>query len=340
MGISSKKTTSTTDTTSNVNQDTSNTTRPFNPDWVTNPVQGLTGRIDSYFSGLDPQSLVAGPNALQTQGADSLSHLTGSPWNFDGAADLTRGVAAADAPSVQGVRANGYINDYMNPYTDSVVNSSLAGFDQNANQTRQGQMLDLAGDSTFGGSGGSILRSLTEGQLGLSRGQLEGGLRSQGFNTALTAAQADADREQNARTTNAQMLSDTLNRRLTAGGQLANLSTSYDANQRANADAQMGAGDTLRGIDQQGLLAPTAASGLEGGLLSNLPLDMFHGSDATGSLSGTATGTSNTKGKTSGASLMTGWASSRPMRRPQRRRGADEWACLVEPGTATTRALA
>src|SRR5439155_6316405 len=93
-----------------------------------------------------------------------------------------------------------HINSYMNPYLDSVVKSSLADYDYSAGQQQAQDNLSLAGmDDTFGGSGGSLLRSMDNGQILRGRASLDSGLRSQGFNTALGAAQSDADRAQQAR---------------------------------------------------------------------------------------------------------------------------------------------
>src|SRR5690349_13121528 len=68
------------------------TRTPIVPDWANNLTQGVAGRVGSLLN-LDPYSLVAPAQGLQTQAGDAASRLSGSPWNYDGAADLTRGAA-------------------------------------------------------------------------------------------------------------------------------------------------------------------------------------------------------------------------------------------------------
>jgi hypothetical protein len=181
----------------------------------------------------------------------------------------------------------------MSPYLNDVVNTTLKGYDDNANQTRQGQMLDLANDSTFGGSGGSILRALTEGQIGQGRAATEAGLRQQGFETALGAANNDANRYQNTNDLNAQLSAQGQDRTLSAAAQLQNLITSNDANARANLAAQGDIGAQLRDIEQQRLGAPLNLLATQAGLFGSLPLGLLHGQvgDSTGQSNGTSTTT-------------------------------------------------
>lgn len=295
--MSKKSTTSsTTDNTNNF----SATTTPSNPEWVTKGIGDLGGSVLD-LSKSDPYSYVAGPHALQTQAGNLAGSLTGSPDNFNGAADATRGAMSAGAMYTKPASLLDNLQGYMNPYTNDVVNTTLRGFDQNANQTRAQQLLDLGNDSTFGGSGGSILRAQTEGQLGLSRAQTEAQLRDQAFNTGAGLSNEDANRVQQSRLANQTEYETALQRAFQGAGQLGNLSTAYDANQRANAQTMAGIGGTLQGIDQTHAGAPLALAGLTSGLFNNLPLNLLHGQTQNG----TSTGTSNSTGTTkqSGASL-------------------------------------
>ena len=105
------------DTSSTSNTQTNSTTTPIVPQWATDLTQNVAGRVGGLLN-YDPQSLVAPANNLQTQAANSASNLSGSPWNFDGAADLTRGAANTS-----------WIDGYMNsatPFASSQVSTLAA----------------------------------------------------------------------------------------------------------------------------------------------------------------------------------------------------------------------
>jgi hypothetical protein len=278
----------------------------------------------------DPHSFIAGPDALQTQAGTAASGLTASPLYGD-AASLIRGSATGPntynpatgtASHATGASLLDNLPAYMSPYTNDVVNTSLAGFDDNAGRTRASQMLDLAGDSTFGGSGGSILRSQTEGQLGLSRGQLEAGLRDQAFNTGASLSGQDADRRQqtsqfNAGADNTFGLAnmDALNtagrfnatagdaaaaRSLAAGTGLGVLGAQEGADQRANIDTQSNIGSILQALAQQKAGSPLAlAQGLTS-MWGGLPLNAVTGHTTDGTMTGTGTSNSKESGATLG----------------------------------------
>ena len=72
---------------------------PTNPDWVTSPVQSLAGKIGD-LSNLDPYSLVAGPNALQTQAANSLAGMSSNNAAYGDAQSLFHGLMDRGAAQV------------------------------------------------------------------------------------------------------------------------------------------------------------------------------------------------------------------------------------------------
>src|SRR4051794_39781860 len=90
-----------TKTSSSSNTTTNSTTTPNVPQWASDLTQNVAGRVGGLLN-YDPQSFVAPANPLQTLAGANATNLSGSPWNFDSAADLTRGVANADAPSIAG----------------------------------------------------------------------------------------------------------------------------------------------------------------------------------------------------------------------------------------------
>lgn len=251
-------------------------TTPTNPDWVTNSVQGLTGKIND-LSQLDPYSLVSGPNPLQNQAATTAANLSGSPWNFDAATGIVRGVANQPTPKVQAASLLDGLQNYMNPYTNDVVNTTLQGFDQQAGMQKAQDALDLANAGAWGGSGAAIKQAMTAQNLAQSRAATEAQLRDQAFNTGAGLSNTDAGRRQNASSQNALLALASRAQQLQAAGLLGDLSSQYDANQRGNATLQGTLGNDLRNITQQQLTAPISLLQTQAGLMGQMPFNLFNG---------------------------------------------------------------
>ena len=299
---------------------TTSITTPTLPSWATNLTEGAAGQVQGVI-GRDPASLVAPGHPLQTQAAEGAANLTGSPWNFNRAAGLTRRAADSSwltpymegaAPQASAGQAADGLARYQNPYLRDVVDSAAVDFDAHAGQVRAQQSLDLAGAGAFGGSGAALTQSLTEGELARGRTSTLAGLRSQGFNTALGAAAGDADRATQANIANANLsLQDRAQKvgfgfqgrqqQLAAADQLANLSSAYDANQRANIATQAGLGDTFRTIDQQQRQAPVTQAQQVVAMLSGLPISLFRGETNVGT--NTQSGSGKEKNSEWGAGL-------------------------------------
>lgn len=95
-------------------------------------------------------------------------------------------------------QAVGGIPTYMNPYTQQVIDTSMADLERQ----RQMQMNQLGAQATqaraFGGSRQGVAEALTNEAFARQGGQLAAGLRQQGFQTALGAAQQDVATAQQA----------------------------------------------------------------------------------------------------------------------------------------------
>jgi len=293
-----------------------NTTTPIVPEWASTLTQGAAGRVGGLLD-LDPYRLTAPAHPLQGQAGAAAANLSGSPWNFDAAADLTRSAADTSwvdgymnsaTPFASGGKASDYVSGYLNPYLHEVVDATSADLDVNDGRVRAQQALDLAGSGAFGGSGAALTQSMTEGELARARASTLGGLRSHSYDTALDAAAGDADRATQARVANAQTaLQDrgqkvgfgfqAQQQRLQAGDQLAGLSAAYDANLRANIATQAGLGDAFRGIDQDQRQAPVTSTQQIVAMLSGLPINLFVGKNEQG------TDTKSTTEKTKGFKL-------------------------------------
>lgn len=284
------------------------------PDWAKQPAMDLMGGIQGLFN-TDPNSLVPGANGYQTHAIDSVNKLSGSPWNFDTAADWTRQVGASDAPQMQAASGKAAsvldgLDGYFSPYQKDVIDSSAADFDFNAGQDRARETLGMAGNGAFGGSGAALTRSAGDDARGRARFSLLSGLRDQGFQRAAALSADDANRRQQAsfanagftqqaNATNAGLQDTNLTRRLAAGQNLAGISTMFDQNARDNATAEFGMGDTLRGYDAARATAPfdmyQYLTNLWGGIATP-----FFGQDTT------ENGTSQTKGKSTSFGLKAG----------------------------------
>lgn len=88
-------------------------------------------------------------------------------------------------------QAAGGIGTYMNPYTQQVIDTSMADLERQ----RQMQQNQLGAQATaanaFGGSRQGIAEAATNEAFARQGGQLAAGLRQQGYQTALGAAQQD-----------------------------------------------------------------------------------------------------------------------------------------------------
>ncbi|WP_300573610.1 hypothetical protein [Phenylobacterium sp.] len=305
------------------------TDTPQVPDWINFRTRSLDQDL-AEIGGIDPYSLVAGADPLQQQAATGAAGLNARPWNYDAAADLTRGVANSAAPtfdaaSFEAAQASPAsllenLEKYMSPYTGQVVDAALADFDYGAGQTRAQQALEMAGAGAFGGSGSALARSQTEDALARGRASTSATLRDEGFRVGAGLSDSDAARRQaasianagfaqdaartnagfaqDANRTNAQLDADNRQRQLASAQQLANLSGQLGAEERATLDTQAGLGDMMRTIAGEEASAPVDFLAQQIALLSGLNPQMFIGNRATG----TETGTSKTKGSQLAAS--------------------------------------
>jgi hypothetical protein len=149
----------------------------------------------------------AGPNLAGTAQVGQVNPVTGARV---GQVDPVTGARVGDVGNVTGASMGSEsllsgLQSYMNPYTNDVVDTTLAGFDTNAARLRAQQAAAGAGRGAFGGSRYAIGEAVTEGELARERASSEAGLRSSAFNTGAALSGQDADRRQQAGAMNAQM---------------------------------------------------------------------------------------------------------------------------------------
>jgi hypothetical protein len=290
------------------------TTTPVTPDWALDPVKTIAGQIGQNAK-LDPYSLIAPAHDLQGRAGAEAQNLSGLSWNFDSAADLMRGTAAAGpntyaASTGQAAKAKAAsllenLDSYMSPYRRDVVDAALSDFDHSAGQTRAQQDLDLAASGAFGGSGAALTRSMTEDALTRGRASTSANLLDQMFQRGTALSADDANRRQQVSLANAAAANQfglanmdalnaagrfgaeardrTLQRQMEAGRGLVDLSSAYDANKRANVETQATMGGILRDIDQQRRHAPITTTQQMVAAISGLPTELFVGSQTQGS---------------------------------------------------------
>lgn len=178
---------------------------------------------------------------------------------------------------------------YQNPFQQQVIDTSLAGYDQNVGQQQAQMAANAARNGAFGGS----RYGLAEGQFGadsaLGRGQLESGLRSQGFQYANQMGMQDAAAGNNMLQFDAQQRDNAQNRALQAAGLLQQGAGQYAGDTRADLATMSGLGEQQRGIEQAYAGAPLAQLQMMGQLSGMTPYQILVGNqvDSTGQMHGT-----------------------------------------------------
>lgn len=264
---------------------------PDNPDWVTQPIQGLLGNINS-LAGKDPGQFVAGANPLLTQAGTGAGALTTNP-GFGDASSMFKSIGGAPANTATGASLLDNLQSYMNPYTNDVVNTTLKGYDQNSDITRTNQALGIARTKAFGGSGEALTKSLTEGQLATGRAQTEAQLRDQAFNTGAGLSLSDAQLRQQNSEFNAGQKDSALTRGLAAAQGLTGNAAAKTGAENTNIATQGNIGSILQQLDQAKAGAPLNVLQTLAGITGSLPLNLYQGQTTDGT---TVTKSSNPLG--------------------------------------------
>jgi hypothetical protein len=204
--------------------------------------------------------------------------------------DLLKGNAPkASAGNAQSHSLLDNWESYMSPYTDRVVDTTLANVDEyDARQLAQSQA-EAAGNGAFGGSRYGVMDAILRGEQGRNRAATEAGLRDTAFNTGMGLSADDANRRQSASNLNAQLATQTsianansdlsrlltganlmhqgiannqradesaLDRAFQGADSLRNTATTYQGNERADAGLLAQLGAQQREIERQQRTAP------------------------------------------------------------------------------------
>jgi hypothetical protein len=173
--------------------------------------------------------MIAGFDPLQTKGFGMYENALGTGAGTLNDAMLAAGKSSGYTPTDVSSRLMGQnFADYMNPYTDKVVDTTM----QDMERQRQMMMGDIAGSAqaanAFGGSRHGIAEAETNRGFADEMGQISAQLRDRGFNTAMQGFMGDSSLIQQA--------------------DLANQAAGLDANQQQQSAAQLLAG--LSGIER------------------------------------------------------------------------------------------
>lgn len=188
----------------------------------------------------DPNAFVAPLTATQQAGIQNVNQAAGmSQPYFNTAAGLTLGGAQGVGPLTQ--QQIGY---YQNPFTQSVVNSTMAGLQQQQGQQLSQQQAEAIKGGAFGGDRAGIQRAQLMGQQGLATAQAIAPLYQQGYQQAVQTAQGQQG-----------VVASDLQRQLAAGQQLGGLGAAGQQAALAGAQAQIGAGTAEQQTQQAGLQA-------------------------------------------------------------------------------------
>jgi hypothetical protein len=101
-------------------------------------------------------------------------------------------VGQAEAGQANSVDASTLLDKFRNPFEQQVTNATLANYDADAARARNELMAQGAAAHAFGGSRFGIAQGTFDADTGRNRALTEAQLHSQGFNTALGAAQNQA----------------------------------------------------------------------------------------------------------------------------------------------------
>jgi len=153
---------------------------------------GTAGQLTQAAAGFTPQQMMAasaGPAAMT--GAMGYGAATGQASSA-GPAALT---SAATANM-------GDINRYMNPFTQNVIDASMADLERGRQTAAQQVAQRAQAARAFGGSRQGVAEALSNREFAEQAGRTISGLRAQGFDTAANLMQQDVARQQQAALSN------------------------------------------------------------------------------------------------------------------------------------------
>ena len=228
----------------------------------------------------DPTAFVAPLNATQQAGVAGANQYANAAQPYYGtAANYTmQGAAAANPTSLD----QAAINQYMSPYLNDVVNSTMA----NVRQQQQQEQSQFAGNQAakggWGGDRAGIAAANLAKQQEMASGQILSGLLNQGYGQALGTAQQQQGLGLNAEQANLARLSQ-------AGSQMGALGTAAQGAGLAGAQSQLAAGQVGQQTEQAGKSALYNQFLQQQGYPFQVTQFLANIAEGTGALSGSTT---------------------------------------------------
>jgi hypothetical protein len=224
----------------------------------------------------DPSAFVAPLTQTQQAGIQNINQAAGmtQPY-FNTAAGLTMGGAQGVGPLTQQ-----QIQYYQNPFTQSVVGSTLANLQQQQGQQLSQQQAEAIKAGAFGGDRAGIQRAQLQGQQGLATAQAIAPLMMQGYQQGVQTAAGQQG-----------VVAQDLQRQLAAGQQLGGLGAQAQQTALAGAQAQLGAGTAEQQTEQAGKQALYNQFLQERGYPFQVAQFLANIAMGTGALSGSTTAT-------------------------------------------------
>jgi hypothetical protein len=262
------------------------------PEWLQTPAQNFASNIGALQGNSSQFTPTA--SAGQQQAYGSAANLV----------DPQYGVAKSTLTGLPDVQAQSVLtglSNYYNPFEDQIVNPVLNAYDAQAAQTTAQQAAQAAKGQAFQGSRYGIQEAQTAQDLAQGRASTQGGLLNQMYTQAASMSEADAQRRQAAAVQN--QTAD-----LQKAQELASIRTAQSDQARANAGAQLTAGQDQYATDNATRNAPITTQAQLEGLLQGLDPSMYAGSSVN--TSGTSTASNTSSGTSSGTA--SGKTSSNP----------------------------
>lgn len=273
------------------------TSTPVNPSWVTDSATGLQTRINSLLD-TDAKTLIPGASNLQTQAFERAAGVGGWAGGNAAAQEAVGGLVGATMTPQQATSRSLLDVDlgaYQNPYLESVLDTTRAGFDERKGMEEAQQRAAAARGQKFSGSRDAIRQAMFDRGVLQDWAGIESGLRKEGFDRATGLATSDLNREAQTSQFNAgqanTMTAAERDAQLRAAGLLGDLSNSQAGNERADLGLLTEMGGVEREIEREELGADVNMLRLISALNSGQPYSLFHGETRTGNA------TSETKGK-------------------------------------------
>lgn len=174
-------------------------------DWITSGIQGTTQAIGSIPGIYDRTLNRAQLGDASLAQAPTMGRATlGDPTKVDlssvggySATNAGQGLLASGGAAVGG-RASTYMQDYINPYTEQVVNTSLNDYDINAGKQQADYTAQAAKRGAFGGSRQALGETALMGEIARGRAATDANIRAQMWRDAMEAGAGDATNETNA----------------------------------------------------------------------------------------------------------------------------------------------